>query len=71
MIDKLKTFFDANIYNRIISGICFVIPFIYFIIQGGYLFVAFFLLILSIIIYEFISVSKTKLGFINSIYKKN
>ena len=68
MIDKLKTFFDANIYNRIISGIFFVIPFIYFIIQGGYLFVVFFLLILSIIIYEFMSVSKTKLNFINKIF---
>ena len=64
MIDNLKNFFDKNILNRIITGIFFVIPFIYSIIQGGYIFIIYFLLILAILIYELINSTVNKLRFI-------
>jgi phosphatidate cytidylyltransferase len=53
MIELIKNFFNQNVYERIISGIFFVIPFIYLIFKGGSYFVLFFVLLLVIIIYEF------------------
>ena len=64
MINNLKNFFDRNILNRIITGIFFVIPFVYSIIQGGYIFIIYFLLILAILIYELINSTVNKLRFI-------
>ena len=64
MINNLKNFFDRNVLNRIITGIFFVIPFVYSIIQGGYIFIIYFLLILAILIYELINSTVNKLGFI-------
>ncbi len=61
MSNILKNFFNQNIYNRIISGIFFVIPFIFLIFEGGNFFVLFFILLLTIIIYEFISSTKNKI----------
>ena len=52
MIDKLKLFFDKNVFLRIITGIFFIVPFVFFIINGSYLFIFYFLLILSILIEE-------------------
>lgn len=52
MINNLKFFFDKNTLTRIITGIFFVVPFVLCIIKGGYLFIAYFLLILSILLYE-------------------
>ena len=63
MIDNLKNFFDKNILNRIITGIFFVIPFIYSIIQGGYIFIIYFLSILAILIYELANSTIDKLEF--------
>ena len=64
MINNLKNFFDKNVLNRIITGIFFVVPFVYSIIQGGYIFIIYFLLILAILIYELINSTVNKLGFI-------
>ena len=67
MINNLKNFFDRNVLNRIITGIFFVIPFVYSIIQGGYIFIIYFLLILVILIYELINSTVNKLGFITRV----
>lgn len=63
MIELIKNFFNKNVYERIISGIFFVIPFIYLIFKGGSYFVIFFILLLVIIIYEFNESSKNKIKF--------
>ena len=57
MINKIKLFFDRNLLLRIITGIFFVVPFVLLIINGGYLFIIYFLLILSILIYELVNVT--------------
>ena len=62
MIDNLKLFFDKNIFLRIITGIFFIIPFILFTINGSYLFIFYFLLILSILIEELNSVAINKIS---------
>ena len=67
MINNLKNFFDRNVLNRIITGIFFVVPFVYSIIQGGYIFIIYFLLILVILIYELINSTVNKLGFITRV----
>ena len=67
MINNLKNFFDKNVLNRIITGIFFVVPFVYSIIQGGYIFIIYFLLILVILIYELINSTVNKLGFITRV----
>ena len=53
MINRIKLFFDKNVFHRIITGILFIVPFILFILNGGYLFIFYFLLVLSILIEEF------------------
>tara|TARA_B100001057_G_scaffold297609_1_gene297874 strand:- start:1651 stop:2334 length:684 start_codon:yes stop_codon:yes gene_type:complete len=63
MIKLIRNFFNQNVYERIISGILFVIPFIYLIFKGGSYFVIFFILLLVIIIYEFNVSSKNKINF--------
>ena len=63
MIKRIKNFFNENVYERIISGIFFVIPFIYLIYKGGTYFVIFFILLLVIIIYEFHVSTKNKINF--------
>ena len=63
MIKLIKNFFNQNVFERIISGIFFVIPFIYLIFKGGNCFVIFFILLLVIIIYEFNLSSKNKINF--------
>ena len=62
MIKNIKDFFDKNVFNRIFSGILFVVPFIFFIIIGDYYFIIYFLIILSILIDEFISATIGKFG---------
>ena len=62
MIKNIKDFFDKNVFNRIFSGILFVVPFIFFIIIGDYYFIIYFLLILSILIDEFVGVTIDKLS---------
>ena len=62
MIKSIQDFFDKNIFNRIFSGILFVIPFIFFIIKGDYYFIVYFLIILSILIDEFVNASIGKLS---------
>ena len=57
MINKIKLFFDRNLLLRIITGIFFIVPFVLLIINGGYLFIIYFLLILSILIYELVNVT--------------
>ena len=52
MLSKIIFFFDKNVFLRIISGISFIIPFVLSIINGSVFFILFFLLILSILIYE-------------------
>ncbi len=61
MIKIIKNFFNKNVFYRIISGIFFVIPFVYSIISGGIFFVLFFILILIMIIYEFNESSRNKI----------
>ncbi len=61
MIEIIKNFFNQNIYNRIISGIFFVIPFIFSIFKGGIFFVLFFIFLLVMVIYEFNMSSKNKI----------
>ena len=63
MINNLKNFFDKNLLNRIITGIFFVVPFVYSIIHGGYIFIIYFLLILTILFYELINSTLNKLKF--------
>ena len=67
MIKNLKDFFDKNVFNRIFSGILFVIPFIFFIIKGDYYFIIYFLIILSILIEEFLNETANKIIFIKRI----
>ena len=61
MIKIIKNFFNWNIYNRIISGIFFVTPFIFSIFKGGIFFVLFFIFLLVMVIYEFNMSSKNKI----------
>ena len=63
MISKIKLFFDKNVFLRIVTGIFFIVPFVLLIIDGGYLFIFYFLLILSILIHELNSVASKKIGF--------
>ena len=67
MIKNLKEFFDKNVFNRIFSGILFVVPFIFFIINGNYYFIIYFLIVLSIIIDEFINETANKINLIKRI----
>tara|TARA_A100001011_G_C14203119_1_gene796572 strand:- start:61 stop:744 length:684 start_codon:yes stop_codon:yes gene_type:complete len=62
MIEHIKNFFNQNVYERILSGIFFVIPFIYLIFKGGNYFVIFFIFLLAIIIYEFNTSTSKKLS---------
>ena len=62
MIKLIKNFFNQNVYERIISGIFFVIPFIYLTFKGGVYFVIFFILLLVIIINEFNISTKNKIN---------
>ena len=64
MIKNLKEFFDKNVFNRIFSGILFIVPFIFFIIKGDYYFIIYFLIILSILLDEFINVTVDKVSLI-------
>ena len=61
-MELIKNFFNQNVYERIASGIFFVVPFIYLILKGGTYFVLFFILLLVIIIYEFNTSSKNKIS---------
>ena len=60
MIEIIKNFFNQNVYERILSGIFFAVPFIYLTLKGGSYFVLFFILLLVIIIYEFNTSTKNK-----------
>tara|TARA_B110000037_G_scaffold161066_1_gene181931 strand:- start:2084 stop:2767 length:684 start_codon:yes stop_codon:yes gene_type:complete len=62
MINRIKLFFDKNVIHRIITGVFFIVPFILFILNGSYLFIFYFLLILSILIEEFNSVATNKIS---------
>ena len=62
MIKLIKNFFNKNVYERILSGIFYVVPFIYLILKGGTYFVLFFILLLVIIIYEFNTSSSNKIS---------
>jgi len=62
MINKLKLFFDKNVLLRIITGIFFIIPFVLFIMNGSYIFIIYFLLILSILIEELNSMAVQKIS---------
>ena len=62
MIEHIKNFFNQNVYERILSGIFFVVPFIYLIFKGGNYFVIFFIFLLAIIIYEFNTSTSKKLS---------
>ena len=68
MISNIKEFFDKNVFNRIISGILFIVPFIFFIIKGDYYFIIYFLIILSILIDEFINVTINKVTLVKRIF---
>ena len=68
MISNIKEFFDKNVFNRIISGILFIVPFIFFIIKGDYFFIIYFLIILSILIDEFINVTINKVTLVKRIF---
>ena len=61
MIKLIKNFFNQNVYERIISGIFFVIPFICLTFKGGVYFVIFFILLLVIVINEFNTSTKHKI----------
>ena len=62
MSNQIIRFFDKNVFNRIFSGILFVIPFICLIIIGNYFFIIYFLLVLSILIDEFTSATINKIN---------
>ena len=62
MIERIKLFFDINIFFRIITGILFVVPFVLFIFNGSYLFIIYFILLLAILIEEFNSVAVQKVS---------
>ena len=68
MIKNIKEFFDKNLFNRIFSGILFIVPFVFFIIKGDYYFIIYFLIILSILIDEFINVVVDKVTLIKKIF---
>jgi len=68
MIKNIKEFFDKNLFNRIFSGILFIVPFVFFIIKGDYYFIIYFLIILSILIDEFINVAIDKVTLIKKIF---
>ena len=68
MIKNIKEFFDKNLFNRIFSGILFIVPFVFFIIKGDYYFIIYFLIILSILIDEFINVTIDKVTLIKKIF---
>ena len=68
MIKNIKEFFDKNVFNRIFSGILFIVPFIFFIIKGDYYFIIYFLIILSILIDEFINVTINKVTLVKRIF---
>lgn len=68
MISNIKEFFDKNVFNRIFSGILFIVPFIFFIIKGDYYFIIYFLIILSILIDEFINVTINKVTLVKRIF---
>lgn len=53
MTGKIKNFFNRNVFNRVISGVFFITPFLLAINEGGIFFVLFFISLLVIIIYEF------------------
>ena len=61
MIESVKIFFNQNIYERVISGILFIIPFIFLLFEGGNYFVLFFTILLAVAIYEFNTASKNKI----------
>ena len=61
MIKNIKNFFNRNIYDRIVSGIFFVVPFIFAIVDGGFFFILFFIFLLAIVIYEFNESIKNKI----------
>ena len=68
MIKNIKEFFDKNVFNRIYSGILFIVPFIFFIVKGDYYFIIYFLIILSILIDEFINVTINKVTLVKRIF---
>jgi phosphatidate cytidylyltransferase len=68
MIKNIKEFFDKNLFNRIFSGILFIVPFVFLIIKGDYYFIIYFLIILSILIDEFINVVIDKITLIKKIF---
>ena len=68
MIKNIKEFFDKNLFNRIFSGILFIVPFVFFIIKGDYYFIIYFLIILSILIDEFINVVIDKITLIKKFF---
>ena len=63
MINRLILFFDKNIFLRIITGILFIIPFILTIINGSYLFILYFILILSVLMEELNSMATQYISF--------
>ena len=63
MTKRIKLFFDKNLFLRIITGVFFVSSFIFFIFNGSYLFISYFLLLLSILIHELNSASTNKISF--------
>ena len=63
MIELIKNFFNQNVYNRIFSGMVFVLPFIYLVLNGGIYFVLFFIFLLVIIINEFYKKTGNKIKF--------
>jgi phosphatidate cytidylyltransferase len=62
MIKNIKEFFDKNVFDRILFGILFIVPFVFFIIIGNYYFIIYFLIILSILIDELVNATKHKIG---------
>ena len=68
MIKNIKEFFDKNLFNRIFSGILFIVPFVFLIIKGDYYFIIYFLIILSILIDEFINVTINKVTLVKRIF---
>ena len=67
MIKNLKEFFDKNVFDRILFGILFIVPFVFFIIIGNYYFIIYFLIILSILIDELVNAAKHKISSIKII----
>ena len=67
MIKNIKEFFDKNVFDRILFGILFIVPFVFFIIIGNYYFIIYFLIILSILIDELVNAAKHKISSIKII----